>query len=145
MPYATREDLVEAAGGTDRFLQMTDLDGDGVADDAIIEKAQASAESWIHSYAQKRFAVPFVDPVPDEIVRTSAEETIYRLLRNRDMATSQEREDHHERLAWLERLAQGLVTPGFQPTPLKSTEVVADIIDRSPFDPASRDSWKGFA
>ena len=82
--------------------------------------------------------------MPDEIKTLAAQETIYRLMQLRTMVPDWAKEQHDERHIWLQDLAKGLVTPGIQPTPPKSSEVVPAIIDRSDDDPSSRNSMRGF-
>jgi phage gp36-like protein len=144
VPYTSQSDIEIAAGGTVRLLELTDLDNDGTVSQAALLQAQTAAEEWIHSYAQKRFGVPFPAPIPSLIKQHAAQETVYRLMQLRQMVPDWAKEQHDERHMWLQDLAKGLVTPGVEPTPLKSTEVVPQILDRDDDDASARNSLRGF-
>lgn len=139
MAYTTKPELATAAGGMTKLLELADLDntGDLVAVDAAIARAQSIAEGWIHSYAQRRYAVPF-SPVTDVVKQLAADETIYRLVQARRMVTTDQRENHEEREKWLENLAKGLVSPGVDPEPPSSTNVSPAIIPRDENESVSR-------
>src|SRR5215831_17724558 len=123
----------------EKLVQLADLDntGDTAAIDATLLAAQIQAEGWIHSYAQKRYAVPF-NPVTDIIKQLAAQEAIYRLTQRRNMTTTEERQDHAEREQWLENLARGLVSPGVDPEPSGSANVVPAVLPRTEDENISR-------
>ena len=144
MAYCTQADVQDAAGGSERLKEISDLENSGSIDSAVVTKAIAVADELIDSYAQRRHAVPF-SPVPVRIRELSVNEAVYWLKKRRQRVLSDdEREDHSERIIWLENLAKGLVSPGVDPIPAKSTSVAGQIIDRSTDEDISRDALKGF-
>ncbi|RMF15194.1 MAG: DUF1320 domain-containing protein [Alphaproteobacteria bacterium] len=69
MAYASYQDLIEAFD-EQLIIQMSDDNGDGVADAAVIDQAIASADAEIDASIGTRFAVP-LNPVPRLAVRFS--------------------------------------------------------------------------
>lgn len=138
MPYATTSQIAVAAGGTDRYVQLFDWDGDGVADAAAVAQIQAEVESWIDSYAGRRYSVPIAAPSAVLVSHTS-EEVVYRALQKRGMTSDVDRERHEARLAWLRDLAGGRVIPN-DPKPAGSSSQRSAWVER---DGVSRDGTKG--
>jgi phage gp36-like protein len=112
---------------------------------AAVEASIAAADAWIDSHAQHRHRVPF-DPVPQTIRDLSAAEAVYRLkTRRRNMVSDRDHAEHEERLVWLRDLAKGLVSPGTDPRPRRSTSVVPAVLERPETEDISREALKGFA
>lgn len=139
MPYATTTQIQIAAGGSERFVQLFDWDGDTVADSAVVAQIQAEVDAWIDSYAGRRFAVPISAP-SSVLVAHSAAEVVYRAQQRRGMASDTDREQHESRLAWLRDLAGGRVVPS-EPQPTAATSVRSGWVDRT--DGLTRDGLKG--
>lgn len=140
MPYIiAKDEFARAAGGTDKLVQLTDLEGDGdiAKQDAVIARAQLLAEAWIHSYIQRRYAVPFVT-LPDVVRQLVVDETVYQLIKARGMLTENERLEHDGREHWLENVAKGLVSPGIEPDALQSSHVAPAILPRDDRENISR-------
>ena len=57
MSYVTNADIEERLG-SDPYVQLTDDDGDGVADVGVVDEARLGAEGEIDSYLARRFQVP---------------------------------------------------------------------------------------
>jgi len=57
MAYLTNEDI-ESRLGRDAFLQLTDDDGDNVADPPVVDEARLAAEGELDGYLAGRFRVP---------------------------------------------------------------------------------------
>lgn len=129
MPYSTQADVERVAGGADELIELTDQDGDGVLDTAVLNDAIAAADSWIDSYAQRRYEVPFAT-VPDVIRRYSAQEAVYRLRQDRNNLTDRDDERHEELRDWLDQLSRGDVSVGVDPEPGPSDAHVAEESDR---------------
>jgi phage gp36-like protein len=143
MAYSDHAGVQKAVGGAEKLLQLTDLENTGSVDAAVLDAAIASADAWIDSYAQRRHAVPFAT-VPLRIAELSAKEAGYILMTDRGMVPEWAQAQHEERERWLENLAKGLVSPGTEPIPPKSTAVVPSTLPRSLDEPVSRDAMKGF-
>ena len=71
MPYATPQDLIDRFGETE-LLDLTDLAGIGVVDEAKISAAVAEADAEIDSYLRGRYALPLA-PVPKLLTRLACE------------------------------------------------------------------------
>lgn len=143
MPYFTPQELEIAAGGSQRLTELSDIEGSGSRNDTAITRAQTAAENWIHSYAQKRYAVPF-NPVTDTIKQLALEETVYRLMTANGMVPDWDQAQHEERHKWLQDLSRGLVSPGVEPDAPNSTAVTPAVVERDRDEDISRESLKGF-
>ena len=62
MPYATQQQLVNAAGGAARYLALTDWDNDNVSDAQVVSDAQTAAEAWIDTFIPVQFRPPITNP-----------------------------------------------------------------------------------
>lgn len=152
MAYSVQEDVEDDAGGADRLRQLADWDNDGIADAARVTAAIAKADALIDSYASKRFHVPFA-PVPEIIKQHSATLAKLLLARRRGQMT-QDEQDEWESIAgtdenkpgWLLQLANGTVTPGGDPLPLRHGSMSVDSVDTALPDDrdASREKLAGF-
>jgi phage gp36-like protein len=82
MGYTTQEQLEDAAGGAERFVQLADFDGDGAIDVAMVERAVEAATGFIDKHLRKFNAADLAalraSPTPT-IAWIAAEETIFRL------------------------------------------------------------------
>jgi len=142
--YASRADVVLAAGGEARLLQITDFDGDGLEDSGIVTDAVDEAEAQINTYARKRFATPF-DPVPESIRRLAANLAVYVLKARRDALTESDDRLQDARLDWLAMLANGKVDPGISPAPAASPHNAPSTTDRPSSKAISRENLEGFS
>ena len=111
MAYSTKGDLEKSAGGVQPLIELTADAGAIVADAAALARAISAADEWINSYLTERYAIP-LSPIPQRVRETSADEAVYRLRKSRLMHTDRDREDHAERLAWLDDIARGRATLG---------------------------------
>jgi phage gp36-like protein len=59
--------------------ELADLDGDGEADDGVIDKARADADAACDGYIQGHYPVP-LDPVPAIIAICAADIAVYNLF-----------------------------------------------------------------
>jgi phage gp36-like protein len=138
MPYASTTQIQIAAGGAVKYVEIFDHDNDGVADATLIAQFQLQVDSWIDSYAGKRYAVPMVAPTQN-LVEVAAEEIVYRAKGN--MVSELEQKQHEERIAWLEGVAKGLVVP-CDPPPAKASTVRSAWVSNDTND-ISREKLKG--
>ncbi len=111
MPYATTTDLIHAAGGEERYVQLFDWNEDGVADVAVIERAQLFADGRIDGYARRRYATPIANP--SATIRAFAARLIVHDTRKiRGVISSDEvMTSEKEHAQFLDDLAAGKVSP----------------------------------
>lgn len=143
--YATRADVVIAAGGTARLLQIADQDADGKEDTDLVDAALIEAEGLINSYVRKKREVPLPAPIPDVVRTTTASMAVWVLKRNRDALTEADAILQEQRIAWLENLAAGKVDLGINPAPPASPHNQPAATDRPTAKAVSRENLKGFA
>lgn len=77
MPYATRQDLIDRFG-VEEMTQLTDRDGSGTLDPALLDRALATADGLIDGYLAGRYALP-LDPVPAPLAVIAADLARYEL------------------------------------------------------------------
>lgn len=148
MGYCTQADVLQPVGGNlDQLARLTDPNGTGELDADRLARAIAEADAWMNTFIVKRFGAPFSStPYDPYIVSLSAAETVYRLKMWFRSDEQRDRDDHAERLLWLEQLADGRV--GLSETePAKSAQVAAKVLTRSDdpdVEPVSRSSMDGF-
>lgn len=142
--YATQSDLEPAAGGAAKLVQLSDHDGDGAVDSAVIAKAINDSSRWIDSYLARRYAVPLEEP-SDIITRITAEEAVYILKDQRDAVDDRAQARHDQNIEWLDGVSTGRINPGVDPGPPKSAAVAAVAASRDSNDPAAvtRNSLRG--
>jgi len=91
---------------------LTDDDGDGLADEAVVEAAIGDADALIDTYLRARYAVP-LDPAPEVVKSISAAVAIYFLLtRRREIVPSEHQKRYEEAIGLLDRLARGVIALG---------------------------------
>ncbi len=154
MAYTTATELENAYGATGgTFVDLADLDRDGVADDSAISLAQAEADALIEGHTRRLYGtlLPF-SPVPGIVKAIALAETIYVLKRNRGLLTQQDRDDRRDREITLQAIEAGKVmlveldtypigTGGGTPTVRVRT---IDDTETSGSPRPSRDSMRGF-
>ncbi|MBA2718927.1 MAG: DUF1320 domain-containing protein [Chloroflexi bacterium] len=143
MAYTTQADLELAAGGPDRFVDLADWDGDGVADADVVARAQADADATINRYLRGRYTCPIANPTP-ELRNLAADLAVYWIKKTKGMTalTLGDVEDQKGRIDVLEQYRSGSLR-------FESEEIVKSDRGRSviisPDDDAevSRESLKG--
>lgn len=144
MAYSTTTDVQHAAGGAAMLLALSDYDGDGVQDAAVIAAAIAAADAVIDSYANKRYLVPFAVPVPPAIVALSARLAVYHMRTQRQTAIPGDIDQHELDITWLEGLRDGKNVAGTDPGPTKSSLQVDAAGERVSTATVSREKLKGY-
>lgn len=139
-PFTTLDDLENAIGGRDRFVQLTDWNGDGEPDEEAIRAAQEKADGLILSYSNKRYQLDRKH-LPRLLVMYAAEEAMYAVVVRRGQPTQAESDEHEFRIKWFEALAAGKVNPSDPPLP-KSSAVVDSY--KPSKRAVSREKMKGF-
>lgn len=143
MAYTTQSAIEGAIGSAD-LIAISDRDGSGAADAAIVASAIEEADRLIDSYAHKRHSVPF-STTPATVAALSTRLAIRIMRRNARMVLAQDVEDDKVDRKWLEDLAKGLVSVGVEPAPQASELTVDKYEERSTSTKAvSRERLKGF-
>jgi phage gp36-like protein len=138
--YASTTEIQTAAGGAARYVELFDWDGDRAADADVVTQLQLEVDSWIDSFAGRRYKVPLESP--SAVLRQhAAEEAVFRARAKRNLAADDDRTAHEERLRWLEHVAAGRVVP-CDPLPAKASTNRSAWVSRDG-DDVSRDKLKG--
>lgn len=132
MPYALQTDLELAAGGAERFRQLADFNGDGIADVDVIARAQSAADGFIDPYLQNKMTTPLVAPWP-EISTLAAEQAVYKIKGWRGLSeiTQADTDGHKERIETMKLYQSGVKRPP-DPQPAQSSASRAAWIDSDP-------------
>lgn len=111
MAYCTQDDIVQQLD-EDTLIQLTDDEGAGSVDTAVVNRAIADAGATIDAYCQGRYSVP-LDPVPDMIRQLSVDIAIYNLYSRRADAVPDNRlERYKNAIRFLEKVASGQILLG---------------------------------
>lgn len=110
MPYITNTD-VEKRLGAAVFVQLTDDNGDGVADAAVVDEARLAAEGQIDGYLTRRYQLP-IDVVTHaeagNLLASLALDVVeYRLRSRRPPIPPEAVRKYADAVTWLTRLAEG--------------------------------------
>jgi len=110
--YITNTDIEKRLGSA-AYVQLTDDDGDGVADAGVVEEARLGAEGEVDSYLAVRYAVP-VDvfahaELAGLLAATALDLVEYRLRCRRPPAPADIIRKRCEAIDWLERVAAGRI------------------------------------
>lgn len=104
MAYATKDDIITLYS-TDA-LYVADRDGDGIVDDAAVDRALVSAQGEIDSYLAVRETLP-LPSTPDILVQLSVDIALYRLAASSDVLSEEHRTRYEDATAHLKRLSKG--------------------------------------
>ena len=125
MAYATRTDIEDLYGAA--ALYVADRDGDGVPEDAAIDRALDDASSEIDAYLRVLYDTP-VSPVPQLLVQLACDVALYRLAQTGDVRTEEHRTRYDDALRTLARLAKGdMKLPPPPPPPADPTDPDAPV------------------
>jgi phage gp36-like protein len=110
MSYITNADIEQRLGSA-AYVQLTDDDGDGQADEGVVDEARLGAEGEVDSYLARRFQTPIDLTTHADLAGLLASFTLdlveYR-LRSRRPPVPQEVFDRHARaIEWLRGVADG--------------------------------------
>ena len=108
MPYATEQDMV-ARFGEDELIALTDRNGSGSIDSALVSNALSDATATIDGYLQARYPLPLVN-VPDVLKRLCSDVARYYLYD--ENASDQVTKRHDDALKMLTQISNGVVTLG---------------------------------
>lgn len=111
MAYATAADMI-ARFGTAELIRMTTPEGAAMEaiDTAAVDRALVEASDVIDSYLRTRYAVPLAT-VPPSIAGCACRLARHDLARGENREPTQQMVDaRREDIAWLDRIAKGIVT-----------------------------------
>jgi len=108
MTYATQQNLIDRFGEQE-IVQLTDRDGTGVIDAAVVTKALEDADGEINARIALKYTVPLT-PVPTIVVRLAADIARYFLYEDRVTEAVKARYDAVIRL--LEQVGAGRASLG---------------------------------
>jgi phage gp36-like protein len=103
--YVTLEDL-ETTYGQDLIRRLADHDGDGHADQEVIDKAAADATATINTYLGVRYTLPLV-VIPLTVKNLAVDIALYRLAYNRMKQTAEMRLRYEDATKLLVAIAKG--------------------------------------
>lgn len=126
MAYATLSDLI-ARFGEAELIQLTDRQGDGIVDQAVIDQALADAGAVIDGYLAGRYSLPLVS-VPPILVGYACDLARARLYTDAAPEIVLKRES--DALKFLALAAQGKINLGSSPEPASDNSVQIASTDR---------------
>lgn len=145
MAYASKDDILAAAGGPERLAQLVDRepgeDWAGEPRDYWIGKAQEWGDSLVDTYLPPRFRTPLSN-VSAAIRRIAAAEGIYGLLQATGMVTEDDRDAANERKDQLKDMRDGKLWPS-DPLPEPTRGRQSAFVESQ--RPVTREKLKGFA
>lgn len=118
MSYCTRQNLIDRFGEPE-LIQLTDRNGLGIIDDAVLDQAIADADAEIDGWIAGRYALPLAT-VPPALVRVACDITRYRLYDQAVPDTIKMRYDDVVR--FLTKLGEGKITLGLDNTQAEITQ-----------------------
>jgi phage gp36-like protein len=112
MTYVTNSDI-ESRLGAEAYVQLTDDEGTGSPDLARVDEARLGAEGETNSYLATRYAVPVNLTAEGELASVLKSFVLdlvsYRLHSRRPPVPADIVRHREEAIAWLSRVASGLV------------------------------------
>jgi phage gp36-like protein len=110
MAYITNVDIEERVG-SDAYVQLTDDDGDGVADVGVVDEARLAAEGEVNSYLARRYQVPIDVTTHMDLADILASFTLdlaeHRLRARRPPVPQDIQDKRAQAVEWLSRIADG--------------------------------------
>jgi len=131
MAYCAQADVQNRVSAAD-LVALSDHDGDGSADAAVVARAIADGDAEIDSYLGVRYGVPLTT-VPAAVKVRSVNMAVYYLQMGRQSVTEDAREQYKADVAWLKGVAAGSVSLGIAPKPAEASgaaSVQIDVADR---------------
>jgi phage gp36-like protein len=108
MTYAVQQNLIDRFGEQE-LVQLTDRDGAGVIDAAVLTQGLADADGIINGYLASRYTVPLAT-VPAVIVSMASDIARYYLYD--DAATEQVTKRYDDAIRFLSQVAKGELSLG---------------------------------
>lgn len=112
MAYLTNTDIQLRLGDA-TYVQLTDDDGNGSADTAVVDEARLAAEGQVNGILARRFQVPIDVSVHTELADVLKSVTLdvveHRLRSRRPPVPDDARRLYEQAIAWLHGVAEGLI------------------------------------
>lgn len=112
MAYVTDTDIEDRLGSA-AYVQLTDDDGNGVADAAVVDEARLGAEGEVNSYLARRYQVPIDLTVHSELADVLKSFTLdlveLRLRARRPPVPTETLRRRADAIEWLSRIAKGTI------------------------------------
>ncbi len=112
MAYISNADIQERLG-TQTYVQLTDDDGDAVADIGVVDEARLGAEGEVNSYLARRYRVPIDLAAHPELADLLATITLdlveFRLHTRRPPVSDAVLQKHRHAVQWLQRIVDGTI------------------------------------
>ena len=112
MAYLTNADIQERLG-SQAYVQLTDDDGDGVADVGVVDETRLGAEGEVDSYLARRYRVPIDVSAHTEIAglleSIALDLAEYRLRSRRPPVPAETVRKHSQASDWLKGVADGRI------------------------------------
>jgi phage gp36-like protein len=112
MAYITNADI-ELRLGSAAYVQLTDDDGNGVADTPVVDEARLAGEGEVNGYLARRFLAPIDVSTHAELADVLKSVTLdvveYRLRLRRPPVSGDTRRRYEQTLAWLRGVAEGRI------------------------------------
>jgi len=142
MSYATYQDLIQIHDER-TIIELSDDNGDGVADVAVIDAALAQADAEIHARVSRRFAVP-LSPIPALAISLAATLVVGLLhaRRSGELATSL-KDSVQAAKKLLDRIGEGKADWGESVQPISDTAHM-DVRIQSQVRVFNRQTMRGF-
>lgn len=130
--YCTKADLL-LRFDEDEITRITDVDGNGLIDEDVLQRAIDDASSEIDSYLIGRYALPLVEP-PKDLIRKACDMVRFHLYQSRGLIEKQD--DQIERnylriIRYLEQVAKGVIDLQITPSD-KATTNSSPLISSNP-------------
>lgn len=109
MAYCSQTDIEREVLSPELVVQLSDDDGDGQADAAVVEQLIGAASAVVDSYCGGRYSTPF-EPVPSIIRSSAATIAGYRLLARKGFDPEADKplvEAYKAAMAWLRDVGAG--------------------------------------
>ena len=110
MPYSTVDDIRKIIPEDD-LIQLTDDEGVGVVNEAVLSEAIDQADREIDAYVGARYHVP-LDPVPELIRNLSAQMAVFHLYGRRNLTSEVWESRYKNAIRLLDLIRRGEVTIG---------------------------------
>lgn len=113
MPYATEQDIIDAAGGPVRILKFADWDGNGTVDAAAIALGQDESDMMIDGHAGIRFRelLNADDETSTPVRKLAGAEALYRIKVARNNNSPKDDELAEARLRIFQDIRDGKFLP----------------------------------
>ncbi len=112
MAYITNNDIADRLGSA-AYVQLTDDDGDGVADTPVVDEARLGAEGEVNGYLARRYLVPVDVSVHTELADVLKSVTLdvveFRLRLRRPPIGRDAVRRYEQTLVWLRGVAAGRI------------------------------------